>query len=174
MNSGFAWWGSFASYGNHNDENVPFSFIKRPHYSIFFLPFFFPLIAVFTRHVLYVIASVAKSSVFLRNWATFIKMLQIEAKAPANQKLRWKPWNEVLTLHNAILMQMYSHCPQKCDWDSFSHDWASFEYQLGWFCYADLAALVTTMYILWASFYLYLNLYHLYLYNIFFLSLKQL
>lgn len=95
-------------------------------------------------------------------------MLQIEAKAPANQKLRWKPWNEVLTLHNAILMQMYSHCPQKCDWDSFSHDWASFEYQLGWFCYADLAALVTTMYILWASFYLYLNLYHLYLYNIFF------
>ncbi len=122
----------------------------------FRLTFYFPLIAVFTRHVLYVIISLAKSSVLLWNWPTFIMMLLVEAKAPAPKKLRGKTWKEVLTFYNAVLMPFYSYFPQKFDWDSFNRDWNRFEYQLGWFCYTQLATQVTTM---WASLYLYISIY---------------
>ncbi len=37
----------------------------------------------------------------------------------------------------------YSCFPLERDWASFGRDWASFEFQLGWFCYADQATQVS-------------------------------
>lgn len=41
-----------------------------------------------------------------------------------------------------LLYKCDSQFPPKCDWDSFGHDCAYFEYPLGWFCYAHLATLL--------------------------------
>lgn len=110
----------------------------------FRLTFYFPLIAVFTRHVCYnqccqVLGLTGELGYFYNDAAGW-------SKGPCPPKAEGETleggfWPSVIW----FWYNFYSHFPQKCDWDSFSHDWASFEYQLGWFCYADLATRITTM-----------------------------
>ncbi len=40
-----------------------------------------------------------------------------------------------------VTLPVKSNSQQRGNWDHFGSDWASFKYQLCWFCYADLATL---------------------------------